>query len=377
MKDRVGMGVVGAGSIGIRAALEHLSLPDVQDRVYLAAVCDPVPGRAEAAAKKYGVKAWYLTYEELLADPHVDAVTLCTPIGLHYEQGKIAIEAGKHVHFNKTMTTEVWEADDLIARAKAKGIKLVASPGMMLYPHNQRIRRLILEGRLGLLNWAIGQAGGGGIERNYHLNEPIRQGDDVLSNIDPRWYFRRPGGGPQYDVTVYPLHILTGIVGPAKRVTGFSGLLLKEREFRGEKFPCDMDDTTFLLLEFDEAFFAFIGATVAGRIVPGQNPNIYGTAGAVIGTKFGEMDLTQPHDAMPHWWGPHGQMGERHVYEDMMQLVDWIREDKPVTIPTAEHARHVIEIIEAGYRAAETGQTQTLRTTFETLPLEALAELPS
>ena len=42
--ERVGMGVVGAGSIGIRAALMHLSLEDVQDRVYLAAVCDPVPG---------------------------------------------------------------------------------------------------------------------------------------------------------------------------------------------------------------------------------------------------------------------------------------------------------------------------------------------
>ena len=49
----LGMGVIGAGSIGIRAALEHLSLPDVQDRVYLAAVCDPVPGRAQAAADKY------------------------------------------------------------------------------------------------------------------------------------------------------------------------------------------------------------------------------------------------------------------------------------------------------------------------------------
>ena len=46
----VGMGVVGTGSIGIRAALMHLSLPDVQDRVYLAAVCDPVSGRAQAAA---------------------------------------------------------------------------------------------------------------------------------------------------------------------------------------------------------------------------------------------------------------------------------------------------------------------------------------
>jgi predicted dehydrogenase len=45
-----------------------------------------------------------------------------------------------------------------------------------------------------------------------------------------------------------------------------------------------------------------------------------------------------------------------------MQLIDWIREDKP-SIVTAEHARHVIEIIEAAYRAAETCQTQELTTT--------------
>jgi predicted dehydrogenase len=43
--------------------------------------------------------------------------------------------------------------------------------------------------------------------------------------------------------------------------------------------------------------------------------------------------------------------------------VDWINEGKP-SIVTAEHARHVIEIIESAYRAAETGQTQNLRTTF-------------
>ena len=46
-----------------------------------------------------------------------------------------------------------------------------------------------------------------------------------------------------------------------------------------------------------------------------------------------------------------------------MQLVDWIREARP-TIVTAEHARHVIEIIEAAYRSARTGNTQTLKTTF-------------
>ena len=182
MSGRVGMGVVGAGSIGIRAALMHLSLPDVQDRVYLAAVCDPVPGRAAAAAERYGVLAAYERYEDLLADPHVDAVTIGSPIGLHYEQGCLAVGAGVHLHFNKTMTITTAEADDLMARAAARGVIIVASPGMVLYPHNQRIRRLVLEGRLGKLAWALTGAAG---VANYHLNESVRAGDDVLSNIDP------------------------------------------------------------------------------------------------------------------------------------------------------------------------------------------------
>jgi len=371
MGERVGIGVVGAGSIGIRAALDHLSLPDVQDRLYLAAVCDPAPGRARAAAAKYGVLAAYESYEELLADPHVDAITVCSPIGLHYQQGLMAVDAGKHVHFNKTMTITLAEANDLMARARAKGVKIVASPGMMLYPHNQRARKLVLQGKLGRLAWAITGASGVG---EYHLKEAVRAGEDVLSNIDPTWYYRRPGGGPQYDVTVYCLHILTGIVGPARRVTAMSGLVIPEREFRGKKIACDMDDNTLLLLDFGNAFFAYVYGAVTGRVTQGFQPNIYGTQGAIVGTACGEIDLTLPGDLQPHHVGEHAGMGERHVYEDIMQLVDWIREDKP-TIASAEHARHVIEIIDAGYRAAETGQTQELSTTFEPLSLEALEDV--
>jgi predicted dehydrogenase len=361
------MGIVGAGAIGIRAALMHLSLPDVQDRVRLAAVCDPVPRRAEAAAAKYGVAASYETYEELLADPGVDAVTLCSPIGLHYEQGIAAVEMGKHIHFNKTMTTTVDEADRLIARAREAGAHLVASPGMMLHPHNRRIRKLILGGTLGKLAWA---AAGAAIS-DYHLKEEFRTGDDVLTNVDPSWYFRRPGGGPQYDVTVYALHTLTGILGPAKRVTALSGLVLPEREYRGHRIACDMDDSTLMLLDFGESFFAFVYGTVAGRVNRGFQPNVYGTGGSVIGTCYGEQDLKLPDDHQPHVVGEHLAMLESHVYEDMMQLVDWIREGQP-SIASAEHARHVIDIIESGYRAAETGRTQELRTSFEPLSLEEL-----
>jgi predicted dehydrogenase len=47
-----------------------------------------------------------------------------------------------------------------------------------------------------------------------------------------------------------------------------------------------------------------------------------------------------------------------------MQLVDWIAEGKP-SLVTPEHATHVIDIIEAAYRASSTGQTQVLDTTIE------------
>jgi len=371
LSDRVRIGVVGCGSISIRGILPHLTQEDVQDRVQVTALCDPVPGRAQAAAERFGVPRAFERYEDLLACGEVDAVTIASPIGLHYEQGKLAIEQGIHVHFNKTMTTTVEEADELIELAARRGVKLVASPGQMLRPLNRKIRQLILDGVLGTLTWAVTGAAFG----RYHEEESVRHGDDILSNINPAWYFRRPGGGPLYDMTVYGLHALTGILGPAKRVTAFSGVRIPKREFRGQMLPCDMDDNTLMVLDFGDALFAFVYGVAAGGLPDAWSPIIFGTRGAISGGKLNgkpidypgrklEEEYRSPNVSLPHVVGPHRSIEEAHVYEDIMQLVDWIREDKP-TIVTAEHARHVIEIFDAAYRSAQTGQAQALRTTFE------------
>ena len=365
------MGVVGAGAIAQRGILPHLSQPDVQDRVRLQAVCDPVPGRAEAAAHKYGVTHAFTTYEELLAHGDVDAVSICSPIGLHYEQGKQALAAGKHIHFNKTMTTTVAEATELIDLARANGLKIVASPGEVLRPHVQRIKKLVAEGALGTLCWAICGAAFG----RYHEDEVYRQGDDVLSNVDPSWYFRKPGGGPLYDMTVYVLHGLTTVLGPARRVTALSGTRVKEREFRGRLVPTDADDNTLMLLDFGDNLFAMVYGTPAGRVNNGID--YYGTKGAIQNLNLNGQPFDYPGReiadqstgisplswTLPHVTGVHRTLGEQHVYEDVMQLVDWVREDKPTPV-TAEHARHVIDIIESAYRSAETGRAQDLATTF-------------
>lgn len=374
MKEPIGIGVVGAGSIGIRGALQHLSLPDVKDRVRLAAVCDPVPGRAAAAAERFGVERAYEDYEALLADEAVDAVTLCTPTGLHFEQGQEAIRAGKHVHFNKTMTVTVAEATQLIDEAARRDRKLVASPGQMLRPSNPFKRQLILEGRLGRLSWAATGAALG----FYHESEDIRRGADVLSNVNPAWYWKKPGGGPLYDVAVYGLHALTGILGPAQRVTALSGLCLDTREFAGNTYRCDADDNSLLLLDFGDAVFALVHGTLAGMVSEFGSPSFFGTEGSIAGSDLNGKPLEFPgwEEAreigeiamLPHVTPPHRDLEEAHVFEDIMQLVDWVRDGTP-SIATAEHARHVIEIIEAGYRAAETGVTQDLKTRFT--PMES------
>jgi predicted dehydrogenase len=329
-----------------RGLLPHLTHPDVQDRVCVTAVCDPVAGRAARAAEEFGIPHGFTAYEDLLGE--VDAVTIASPIGLHYEQGRQALEAGKHVHFNKTMATTAAEATELIELARVRDLRIVASPGEMLRPHNQELRRRIAAGEVGTLVWAICGAAFG----RYHEDEPERAGADA---IDPSWYFRRPGGGPLYDMTVYALHALTGVLGPARRVTALSGVRVREREFAGRLVPTEADDNTLMLLDFGESLFAVVYGVAAGTVNESFGARYFGTAGTLEGEE-GDPTL------LPHVVGAHCEIGEQHVFEDVMQLVDWVNEGTP-TPATAEHARHVIEIIEAAYRSAETGRTQELDTT--------------
>jgi predicted dehydrogenase len=341
------LGVVGCGTVAQRGLLPHLTQPDVQERVRVAAVCDPVPGRAARAAERFGVPHAFTEYDDLLGE--VDAVTLASPIGLHFEQGRRALEAGTHVHFNKTMATTVAEATELIELARARGLRIVASPGEMLRPHNQELKRRIEAGELGTPVWAICGAASG----HYHEDEPERAGTDA---IDPSWYFRKPGGGPLYDMTVYALHALTGVLGPAQRVTALSGVRVREREFAGRLVPTEADDNTLMLLDFGESLFAVVYGVAAGSVRDGFGATYFGTE-ATIAAPGGE-DPT----GLPHVTGAHLGIEEQHVFEDVMQLVDWVT-DGTASIATAEHARHVIEIIEAAYRAAETGRVQELETT--------------
>jgi predicted dehydrogenase len=373
--SKIGLGVAGGGTIALRV-LRHLVQPDVADRVSLTAICDPVADRARAAAEKFRIARWFSDYQDLLACNEVDAVTIASPIHFHFEQVRQALLASKHVHCNKTMATTAAEAQELTRLARERKLRLVPSPGEMLRPHNQHIREVIRRGDIGTLCWAVCGAAFG----TYHEDERERQGNDILSNIDPSWYFRKPGGGPLYDMTVYSLTALTGILGSVLRVTALSGTRIKEREFRGKMVTCDAEDNTVMLLDFGNNLFAFAYGTAAGRVTQGFAGSYFGMLGSIVGLTINGKPLDYPGAdvarkvggdvnagnqwLLPHINELHRDLPEQHVFEDVMQLVDWIANGKR-SLVTPEHATHVIDIIEAAYRASSTGQTQTLTTTLE------------
>ncbi len=148
-----------------------------------------------------------------------------------------------------------------------------------------------------------------------------------------------------------------------------------EHEFRGEMIAGDADDNMLMTLDFGDATFAFVYGTAADVITRGFAPSFFGADGSIVGMRLNGQPFDYPGREiaesegasvqwlLPHVTGPHRDIQEQHVYEDVMQLVDCVRNGRP-SIATAERARHVIESIECAYHAAESVQTQALKTEF-------------
>lgn len=365
----VRIGVAGLGSVSQRGIVPHLAQADVKDRVELTAVMDPVPGRAAATAEKFGAKLAFEDYDEMLDSP-IDAVVIASPIFVHHEQIMKAIDAGKHLQIQKTMTSTLAEADEVVEATKAKGVVVVASPGQMQRPAHQMIKRLIDDGAIGKPYWAtVGMAGKG------HEYEGFREAGNVLTDVNPLWYYRK-GAGPMRDRAVYGLHTVTGILGPVKRVMGMSGIGLTQREYRGETITVEEDDNTVLTLDFGDSVFCTVyGMECSGAASPGYH--FLGSRGginmlrgelqligdpALFGLPRGRMTIPLER-RLPYATGVHHTMPEKHIFSDIMHMADCVLNDKEPVV-TVEHARHVIEVIDKGYTSARTGQALDIVNSF-------------
>jgi len=119
--EPIGFGVIG---VGIWGEL-HVRVLSDDPRVRLVAVCDLNKEKARAIADKYGVKKVYSSYEEMLRDPEVEAVSIATPDFAHGEPALAVLQAKRHLLIEKPMTTTVEEGIAIVNAARKSGVTLM------------------------------------------------------------------------------------------------------------------------------------------------------------------------------------------------------------------------------------------------------------
>ncbi len=343
MPNTVRIGVIGLGSVSEKYVphVRTLNLEGNDCEIIIAS--DLRPGHAERA-RGWGIPAFTTDYREVIEHPDVDVILILTGMQTHGKLTREALLAGKHVLVEKPMSMDLADAAKLVALAKTSKGHLVCAPHVTLSPTYQEMWRHIHSGDIGRPMSARGLYGWAG----------------------PDWdpFFYEPGGGPMYDLGVYNITTLTGLLGPCRRVMAMTGIAIPERTVNNQKMTVQTDDNFQLLLDFGNQCFASVttGFTLQKYDVAGVE--IYGSEGTV--NMYGEdwdpygYKLWRNQDG---FWQHHEMRNSWRWTDGVRDLIQAIHEGrKPVNSP--EHAYHVLEIMWKSMESGRSGQALPIVSTF-------------
>jgi predicted dehydrogenase len=352
------MGQLNIGVVGCGDAAQRVYLPEfhrIKEKALLVAVCDRVEERAVAVRTRFGAKASYTDLNRFLRESDAHIVLNLTPHREHASVSLAALEAGKHVYTEKPMAQSLDDATRLIEAASVKGVKLACAPLTLLLPAMRRWQQLLGEGAIGRPTFARAQA----------LAEPLWEG----FSPDHAWYFAA-GNGPLMDMGVYALTALTGLFGPALRVSAISGTVLRERmigdgPFAGTRIRTEVDDSVHLHLDWG-GLFGTLDISWCVRASRNEILEVYGDAGTLSGdpiTANAPIHLFRPGCPWTVEEHPQGLPHSDSWIQGAAHLIDCVAHDvEPVN--NAIHARHVLDIMLTAARSAKEGRTLALQTTF-------------
>jgi predicted dehydrogenase len=272
----------------------------------------------------------------------------------HYPVSRKALEAGRHVWSEKPMALTVADAGRLLALAGRKGVSIHAAPTCVLSPQFEFMARTIAAGKLGRVSAAHSIYGHGG-----RLWSP--------------WFFQK-GGGSLYDLGVYNVTTLTGLLGPAKSVVGVAGTAIATRIVEGQPVKAEADDNTMLIVEHANAVYSHIQTGYVYFSAKRHDDTTYRHRTIDIVGTDGVMHL------VGYDWGPKGvDLAERNAPEYRTYITDpgsykwqhgvsYLAEcmangKKPLL--TGAHALHVLEVMNACHESQRTGRRVGVRSTFD------------
>ena len=212
MNTTVNFGIIGCGVI----SRFHIQAINAIDGAKLHGVYDHIYDFAKKTAEEQQVKA-YQTLEEMLSDPELDAVCICTPSGLHAAQAIQAAKAGKHVLIEKPIALSLEDCDKISAKAQKSGVKIAVVSQLRFSPAMQKIKKALNEGKLGKIVSAD-------IYMKYFRSQEYYDKNEWRGTI------AMDGGGALMNQGIHGVDLLQYAMGPVKSITALSAALVRKIE---------------------------------------------------------------------------------------------------------------------------------------------------
>ena len=266
MDKKMKVAVVGCGAI---SDIYLTNMIERFDNLEVVACCAAHFEHAQKKAQKYGIKA--CTYEEILSDDAIEMVVILTPAPTHEELIRRAIEAGKHVYTEKTMTLSHHTAEKLVSEAQKKGLHIGSAPDTFLGAALQTARKALDDGLIGEIT-----------SFDACANRDI----DLLASLFG--FLRMPGGGIGYDFGVYYLTALVSLFGPVNKVVASVRNLARSRvnvlpdsPSFGQEFAYENESQIFTILEMKNGVTGTFSVNGDSIINDQANFTIYGKKGII------------------------------------------------------------------------------------------------
>jgi predicted dehydrogenase len=258
MPDKVRWGILGAAKIGLVKVIPAMQKSELCE---ISAIASRDLTKAKEAAANLGISKAYGSYEELIADPDIDAIYNPLPNHLHLPWTTRAAEAGKHVLCEKPIGLNAQEARQLIEVRDRTGVRISEAFMVRVHPQWLRAHEIVRSGSLGELR--------------------VIQGFFSYNNQDPKNIRNIPeyGGGGIMDIGCYPITMSRFLFAEEPRRV----LALIERD------PLmGTDRLTSAILDFPSGQATF---TCSTQLVPYQKMHVFGTRR--------RLEIEVPFNALP------------------------------------------------------------------------------
>lgn len=274
------IGLLGFGAMGKTHAyaIENLKyfFSPLPFSAKIRGICTAHQNTAQAAAKIYGFEKIYTSEDEMIADPAIDIIDICTPNCFHYDTICKAIAAGKQIYCEKPLCITAEQAFDVAQRAKVADITAqVVFHNRFLTPV-MRSKQLIAEGRLGrIISF-----------RACYLHDSCT---DLNKNAGWKQDRSICGGGVLFDLGSHVMDLIYDLCGKFKTVIGRPQIAHPQRKgLHGETWTTNADEAFYMIATMENGA---MGTIEASKLAVGTNDElfveIHGECGAL---KFDLMD---------------------------------------------------------------------------------------